>query len=73
MPSPTSTADARFAAKVRIISAIILVSTMVFVSIAVVLIPVFIPDYAVEPGALVAVFGALTPSSIAFAGAVRLK
>lgn len=73
MPSPSMKDEQRLLAKIRAVSVVVLVFAVVFIAIAVVLLPLVDKDYALSEGTLIAVFAALTTSAITFAGVARIK
>ena len=72
MSKPTPE-EQRLLAKIRAVSVAVIVGTMVFVIVAVVLLPLIQKDYALSEGTLVALLATLTTSALTLAGVARLK
>ena len=63
--------DERLREKVKSISSLLLFGTIVVISVFVVILPAFLPEYRVPEGALIAVLAALSTSALGLAGVQR--
>lgn len=65
---PPTKDEERLREKVKTLSIVLLLGTVVFISIFIVILPVIMPEYRVPEGALIAVLAALTTSALGLAG-----
>lgn len=63
--------DERLREKVKTVSLLLLFGTIVVISVFVVILPAFLPEYRVPEGALIAVLAALSTSALGLAGVQR--